>query len=103
MTAINSLLPRILNHPFEVRLEALDKLLKSYGFECRRVSGALSHLVYKRAGFRPLPIPQQQLVKSCYVKQALMLLQELVEPDDELLNVWLKRLSTILVYPIPVN
>ena len=50
MSQKDSLRTRILNRPFEVRLEALDKLLDSFCFECRRVSGAISHLVYKRVG-----------------------------------------------------
>ncbi len=103
MNKLDSLLSRILNRPFEVRFEALDNLLKSYGFECRRVSGVGSHVIYKRAGFRPLPIPNKQLVKSCFVKQALAMLQELIEPDDELVNSWLRRLTNIFPYPTPAS
>jgi hypothetical protein len=103
MSKIDTLLAQFLKNPFEVRFEALDKLLKSYGFECRRASKDQEHWIYKRAGFRPLPIPRKQKVKSCYVKQALTMLQELIEPDDELVNLWIKRLTSILVYPIPAN
>ena len=98
-----TLISRILNQPLDVRLEALDKLLKSNGFECRRVAGVIGHLLYKRPGSCPLSIPQKQSVKSRYLKQTFNLLQELIEPDDDLVKSWLRRLNITLVYPTPAN
>jgi hypothetical protein len=98
-----TLISRILNQPLDVRLEALDKLLKSNGFECRRVAGVIGHLLYKRPGSLPLSLPEKQMVKSCYLKRAVGLLQELIEPDEDLLKIWLRRLNITLVYPTPAN
>jgi predicted RNA binding protein YcfA (HicA-like mRNA interferase family) len=74
------LLQKILNNPQDVRFEELDALLKHFGFECRRVRG--DHFIYKRKGYRPLPIPRKKPVRSIYVKQALDLIEDLIKLND---------------------
>jgi len=103
MSKKNNLIAHILNRPLEVRLEALDKLLKSYGFECRRVAGAIGHLLYKRPGSSPLSIPQKELVKGFYLKQALTQLQELIDPDEDLVKIWLRLLNITSAFPTLAN
>jgi len=76
------LLEQLRNNPTNVRFEDLDKLLQWYGFECRPPHGG-SHYFYKRKGCRPISIPRHKPVKSCYVKRALALIDELNEPTEE--------------------
>lgn len=81
MSKREKLLEKILSNPQNVRFEELDRLLKHYGVECRRVRG--DHFIYKRKGYRPLPIPRKTPVRSIYVRQALDLIEDLIELDDE--------------------
>ena len=81
MSKKEKLLQKILSNPQDVRFEELDRLLKHFGVECRRVRG--DHFIYKRKGYRALPIPRKTPVRSIYVKQALDLIEDLIELDEE--------------------
>ena len=81
MSNKEKLLQKILNNPQGVRFDEFDALLKYFGVECRRVRG--DNFIYKRKGYQSLSIPRKTPVRSIYVKQALDLIEDLIELNDE--------------------
>ncbi|HEX9922446.1 MAG TPA: toxin HicA [Anaerolineae bacterium] len=71
---------KIRQNPKNVRFEDIDNLLLSLGFQKRQRG---SHATYTLSGGRPLTIPlRKPFILPVYVKQVLLLLNELEEPDS---------------------
>jgi predicted RNA binding protein YcfA (HicA-like mRNA interferase family) len=75
------LLAKIRNNTKSVRFEELSKLLEWFGFELKRVKG--SHYSYVR-GHHNLTLPRRKPhLRSYIVKQALEILDELPEDEED--------------------
>lgn len=66
----------IRNNPKNVRFEDVDRLLVWAGFECRQPKGGSSHFVYRKAGCPLLTVPYRKPLLACYVKKALLYIEE---------------------------
>lgn len=68
----------IKRNPHNVAPKQLIKLLKSYGFEYKSTRG--DHVLYKKAGYRPIPIPIRQNPMGIHiVKEVLRVISEILE------------------------
>jgi predicted RNA binding protein YcfA (HicA-like mRNA interferase family) len=82
MSKTDKLLQKIRNNPQSVSFEDLDKVLRSFGFEPRQPKGGSSHYFYQRSGFGQITVPRKKpFVKKIYVKNALSLIDEVIESD----------------------
>lgn len=83
-------LERIRQNPNNVSLADLQTVLEDYDFEYRRTSGSHYTFTYELGGeTRLFTVPFRRPVKPVYVKQALRIIDQIVqeqgedEPDDE--------------------
>ena len=76
-----NLYEEISRNPHNVTPRNLIRLIVSYGFEYRRTRG--DHEIYKRAGYRPFPVPIRQNPLSAHiVMNALRVIREIQELDQ---------------------
>ena len=80
MSKSEKLLKKLRENPTNVRFEVLDKVLQSYGFECRQPRSGSSHYIYKLKTVRKthiITVPFRKPLKKVYVKNALQILDEI--------------------------
>jgi len=81
MAKKRSALERVRSNPKNVKVKDLQDLLVDFGFELRGISG--DHHVYKKAGYRPVPIPiGQNPVAYFIVKEILKLVEAMEEKES---------------------
>jgi len=72
---------RIMRNKHNVTPKQLIELLESYGFKHRSTSG--DHYLYKRAGYRPFPVPIRQNPLAIHiVQEALRMIEEIRELEQ---------------------
>lgn len=77
MAKKKSTLERVRANPRNVVARDLQELLVDFGFELRDVSG--DHFVYKRAGYRPIPVPIRQNPIAFYIVKEILKVIESIE------------------------
>ncbi|PNU20965.1 toxin HicA [Geothermobacter hydrogeniphilus] len=65
---------QIIEKPKDVDFSALQRLLESFGYECRQPRRGSSHYVFRKAGAAPITVPKKKPVNAVYVKQVIKLL-----------------------------
>jgi predicted RNA binding protein YcfA (HicA-like mRNA interferase family) len=80
MSSREKLLAKIRNNPKSVRFDELAKLLGWYGFELRRVRG--DHHIYCRGRYMIVVDLQRPHLHSYVVKDALKILDEIMEEEE---------------------
>jgi hypothetical protein len=76
------LLDKIRNNPKAVSFKDLDKLLDSYGFQCRQPKSGSSHYTYTY-GSHSLTVPfKRPHVKEYYVKAVLRLIDQALQEEN---------------------
>jgi hypothetical protein len=80
----NRLRAEVEKNPRNCSFEAIERLLKAYGYINRGGSG--SHAVFRRAGSLPISVPRRKPVKEQYVKTVLAAIGEIDRsegPDED--------------------
>ena len=77
MTKKRSALERVRSNPKNVEAKDLQDLLLDFGFELREVSD--DHFVYKKAGYRPVPIPIRQRPIAYFIVKEILTLIKMIE------------------------
>jgi hypothetical protein len=82
MGKADKLLEKVRNNPKAVAFADLDKLLSQLGFQCRQPRSGSSHYVYTFGALR-LTVPYKRPhVKEIYVKEALRVIDQMLQSDD---------------------
>ncbi len=68
------LVEKILRNPKAVSFDEIQRLLESFGYECRQPRGG-SHFTFRKAGTTPITVPKNKPVKEIYVKNIIRLLE----------------------------
>ena len=74
-----SALERVRGNPKNVQAKDLQELLVDFGFELREVSG--DHYVYKKDGYRPIPIPIRQNPVAYFIVKEILKVIETIEDE----------------------
>lgn len=81
MSKLEKLLAKIRNNPKAVAFDDLDHLLQHCGFIRRQPGSGSSHYVYTHGSSR-ITVPRNRpYLKAVYVKQALALLEQVLEDE----------------------
>lgn len=70
-------LERVRSSPRNASVKDLQKLIEGYGFTLREVSG--DHYIYKKAGYRPVPIPYCQNPVALYIVKEILKIVDSIE------------------------
>ncbi len=81
MSKFDKLLNRIRHNPQSVTFEDLDKLLIAYGFVRRQPQSGSAHFTYSLRTHRITVPYRRPVLKAVYVKQVLLILDELDAPE----------------------
>ena len=76
MSKKEKMLQSIRNNPRNVRFEAIQSILLSYGFSETQPSGGSSHYTYHRGIYR-ITIPKDNPVNKIYIKKAIEIIDKL--------------------------
>ncbi|MBE0502098.1 MAG: type II toxin-antitoxin system HicA family toxin [Desulfuromonadales bacterium] len=71
---IQKLVGQIIQNPKDVDYAILERLLKSFGYECFQPGRGGSHYTFRKAGSAPITVPKKKPVNAVYVKQIIKLL-----------------------------
>lgn len=83
MTKKDKLLARIIKNPKDIDFDDIDKVLKHYGFDCRRARGGSSHYNYFHRSLPDiLTIPKDKPIKAIYVKKAIRAIERLERGEE---------------------
>lgn len=74
-------LQRVRSNPRNVTAKDLITLLEQHGFKLRNVSG--DHYIYKKDGFRPMPVPYCQNPVSIRIVKEILELIDLIEEQKQ--------------------
>lgn len=70
MTKLDKLYEQTVNNPKDVNFQDLDKILRKFGFSCRKPSSGSSHYTYFHTKLPDiLTIPYRRPIKAIYVKK----------------------------------
>ncbi len=77
MSQFEKLIERIRTLDKDLRFEEVRKVLEKYGYIMKGPVGGSSHKTFRKEGCVPITIPQDNPVKTAYIK----MVKEIVEED----------------------
>lgn len=79
MSKWEKLLNKITSMSIDIRFSELKRILEGYGYEGRKPSGGSSHWTFRKQGKPPVTIPEDEPIKSAYVR----LVKGIIESEEE--------------------
>lgn len=73
------LLERIWSLSNDIRFDELKKILESYGYEMKGISGGSSHFTFRKSGCAPITIPKHEPIKKTYI----IMVKEIIESEED--------------------
>lgn len=65
-----------------MRVEELQRVLESYGYIMKRPSSGGSHCTFRKPGYPPITIPQNDPIKKVYVIMVKEIIENEVSEDE---------------------